>query len=99
MRASFLLHYRVQDAVARFSIAAAITGLQGDLAQGLNPCVECCDRHTGAGRIALRWVSVEGRLEEYTFEQLQALSIHDAEVSRLVRLAQRHGLLPGEDGA
>lgn len=43
-----------------------------------------------------------GRTVDYlhrTAEQLQALSIHDAEVSRLVRLAQRHGLLPGEDGA
>ncbi len=30
---------------------------------------------------------------------LQALAIRDAEVSRLVRLARRHGLLPGQDGA
>jgi len=43
-----------------------------------------------------------GRTVDYlhrTAERLQALSIRDAEVSRLVRLAQRHGLLPGEDGA
>ena len=81
---------RYEDAVARFSIAAAITGLQGDLAQGLNPCVECCDRHTGAGRIALRWVSVEGRLEEYTFEQLQALS------ARMANLLVAAGIKPGD---
>lgn len=43
-----------------------------------------------------------GRTVEYlhhTARCLQALSIHDAEVSRLVRLARRHGLLPGEDSA
>jgi len=43
-----------------------------------------------------------GRTVDYlhrTAQCLQALSIHDAEVSRLVRLARRHGLLPGEDGA
>jgi glutathione-specific gamma-glutamylcyclotransferase len=43
-----------------------------------------------------------GRTVEYldrTAQCLQALSIRDAEVSRLVGLARRHGLLPGEDGA
>lgn len=43
-----------------------------------------------------------GRTVDYlkrTADCLQTLSIHDAEVSRLVRLAQRHGLLPGEDHA
>jgi cation transport protein ChaC len=40
-----------------------------------------------------------GRTVDYlqrTAERLQALSIRDAEVSRLVRLAERHGLLPGQ---
>jgi glutathione-specific gamma-glutamylcyclotransferase len=43
-----------------------------------------------------------GRTVDYlhrTAQCLQALSIHDAEVSRLVRLAHRHGLLPGQDSA
>lgn len=43
-----------------------------------------------------------GRTVDYlhrTAQCLQALSIHDAEVSRLVRLARDHGLLPGQDGA
>lgn len=42
-----------------------------------------------------------GRTLDYlhdTARCLQALSIHDAEVSRLVRLARDHGLLPGQDG-
>ncbi|MEN9482982.1 MAG: hypothetical protein RJB37_862 [Pseudomonadota bacterium] len=43
-----------------------------------------------------------GRTVDYlhrTAQCLQALCIDDAEVSRLVRLAQRHGLLPGHDGS
>jgi glutathione-specific gamma-glutamylcyclotransferase len=43
-----------------------------------------------------------GRTVDYlhrTEQTLQALSIRDAEVSRLVRLARADGLLPGEDGA
>lgn len=43
-----------------------------------------------------------GRTVDYlhrTAQCLQALGIDDAEVSRLVRLAQRHGLLPGENGS
>ncbi|MEY2874991.1 MAG: hypothetical protein RLZZ373_2362 [Pseudomonadota bacterium] len=43
-----------------------------------------------------------GRTVDYlhrTALRLQALSIHDAEVSRLVRLARGHGLLPGKDSA
>ena len=42
-----------------------------------------------------------GRTVDYlhhTAQCLRALSIHDAEVSRLVRLARDHGLLPGQDG-
>ena len=43
------------EAVARFSIQDAMAALGGDLETGLNACVECCDRHTGTGRVALRW--------------------------------------------
>lgn len=42
-----------------------------------------------------------GRTVDYlhrTAQCLQALSIRDTEVSRLVRLARREGLLPGDDG-
>lgn len=45
------------DAVARFSIGDAMAMLRGDLETGLNACVECCDRHAGTGRVALRYLS------------------------------------------
>ena len=53
------------DAVARFSIGDAMTMLRGDLETGLNACVECCDRHTGANRVALRCLSPDEVLREY----------------------------------
>lgn len=68
------------DAVALFRIENAIAGLQGDLAQGLNACVECCDRHTGADRVALRWIDMAGALHVFTFEQLRDLSARAANV-------------------
>lgn len=61
---------RYDEAVAQFRIEAAMAGLQGDLATGVNACVECCDRHVGANRVALRWVAADGHVETYSFEQL-----------------------------
>ena len=62
------------DAVAHFDINAAYAALQGDFATGVNACVECCDRHVGQNRIALRAIASDGSLTEYSFEQLQQLS-------------------------
>ncbi|WP_347265781.1 acyl-CoA synthetase [Paracoccus sp. (in: a-proteobacteria)] len=77
-------------AVAQFSIEEALARLQGDLDGGLNACVECCDRHCGAGRVALRCLSAEGDLREYTFEELRDLS------ARAANLFQGLGVRPGD---
>ena len=79
-----------QDAVARFSIRDAMAGLRGDLETGLNACVECCDRHTGANRVALRCMSVDEVLTEYTFEDLRDLS------ARAANVFQAQGIRPGD---
>ena len=71
---------RYEDAVAGFSIEAARTALSGDLQSGVNACVECCDRHCGEGRTALRCVASDGTLTEYSFEDLRALSAQAARV-------------------
>ena len=68
------------DAVARFSIQDAMAGLRGDLQTGLNACVECCDRHVGANRVALRCLSPDEELSEYTFEDLRDLAARAANV-------------------
>ena len=39
--------------------------------QGLNACVECCDRHALPGRIALFWEGKDGRSATSTFTDLQ----------------------------
>uniref|UniRef100_UPI003C7B5910 AMP-binding protein n=1 Tax=Pseudomonas veronii TaxID=76761 RepID=UPI003C7B5910 len=46
------------------------SALAGNL-QGLNACVECCDRHALPGRIALFWEGKDGRSATSTFSDLQ----------------------------
>lgn len=78
------------DAVARFSIGDAMAMLRGDLETGLNACVECCDRHTGTGRVALRYLSPDEELTEYTFEDLRDLS------ARAANVFAAQGIRPGD---
>lgn len=78
------------EAQRRFSIEAEHAGLAGDLRAGLNACVECCDRHCGENRLALRCVSAAGVLAEYTFEDLRRLS---AQAANLLR---EKGVRPGD---
>ena len=53
----------------------SLTGtFAGDLDAGINACVECCDRHTGDGRVALTWASAAGNRADFTFDDLQARS-------------------------
>lgn len=79
-----------EQAVAQFRIEDAIAGLRGDLETGLNACVECCDRHCGADRVALRCLSADEALTEYTFEDLRALS------ARAANLMRDKGVRPGD---
>ncbi len=81
---------RYEDAMALFRIENAIAGLQGDLLNGLNACVECCDRHCGNNRVALRWIAADGHFEEFTFEQLRDLS------ARFANVLAAAGIGPGD---
>lgn len=67
----------------------AATFLQGSLDEGLNACIECCDRHDGATR-ALDCIDEKGVLRSYTFAELRELSARVANV-----LASR-GVGPGD---
>lgn len=62
------------DEAAAFRWESAASGFHGDLASGINACIECCDRHVGENHVALRCLSAGDVLTEYTFEQLQDLS-------------------------
>ncbi|MGU7785283.1 acyl-CoA synthetase [Burkholderia sp. PU8-34] len=78
------------DAAAGFSIDTAAAALHGDLARGLNACVECCDRHVAAGRTALDWIDASGRHHSFSFAQMQALS------ARVANLLTAQGVRPGD---
>ena len=45
--------------------------LKGRLVEGLNACVECCDRWTDNGRVALEWIGRDFVRETVTFLALQ----------------------------
>lgn len=63
-----------EDAMAAFSLERLAARLQGSLTDGINACVECCDRHAASGGIALNWESQDGRRGSLSFAELQAQS-------------------------
>lgn len=73
--------FRIEDALARLS---------GDMNGAINACIECCDRHCGEGRLALRWVSAAGELRTYTFEDLRDMS------ARIANMLKAQGIKPGD---
>ena len=81
---------RYEDAVAQFRIEDEIAKLQGDPATGINACIECCDRHTGQNRLALRAISADGQLREFSFDDLRDMS---ARVGTMLKAA---GVGPGD---
>ncbi len=73
--------FKPEDIAAHFS---------GDLATGINACVECCDRHVAPGSVALEWESADGRRATYTFEQVRDLS------ARFANYLKSRGVGPGD---
>lgn len=78
------------EAVAHFDISSLEAGLQGSLVAGLNACVECCDRHAGTGKAALRFVPVEGEAREISFDELRARS------ARVANMLSQAGIGAGD---
>jgi acetyl-CoA synthetase len=64
--------------------------LKGRLSEGLNGCVECCDRWTGDGRVALEWISRDFVREPVTF-----LALQDA-AGRFANLLRSYGIGTGD---
>lgn len=81
---------RYDNAVARFRIEDEAARLQGDPATGINAYVECCARHTGQNRLALRAISASGELREFTFDDLDDMS------GRVANLLKAAGVGPGD---
>ncbi|MGP0174546.1 AMP-binding protein [Pseudomonas sp. NCHU5208] len=73
-----------------FDFAAAVANTLVGRLDALNACVECCDRHVGAGRTALVWEGRNGERATWTFEQLQAAS------ARFANLLASRGIGAGD---
>jgi acetyl-CoA synthetase len=60
------------DTVKNFSAAELEKEvLQGSLSQGLNACVECCDRWAKDGAVALEWYGANGERSTVTFAEMR----------------------------
>jgi acetyl-CoA synthetase len=81
---------RYEDAVQRFRIEDEIARLHGDPATGINAYVECCGRHTGENRLALRAISAGGELRLFSFDDLADMS------GRVANLLKDAGVGPGD---
>ncbi len=81
---------RYDEAVANFRIEDAIARLEGDLMGKVNACVECCDRHCGENRLALRYISTAGELQTFTFEDLRTMS------ARVANMLRAEGVVAGD---
>lgn len=78
------------DFVRDFSLRGLAGEFAGHFEHGLNAAIECCDRHCGDNRIALRWESQDGRSEALTFETLRERS------SQFAHFLVEAGIQPGD---
>ena len=78
------------DAIAAFRVEDLAAHLHGSLENGLNACVECCDRHVPSGGIALQFESQDGRRASLTFAELQEQS------ARFAGFLTARGIGPGD---
>ena len=79
-----------QESYAGFDANTFASELDGDIALGINACVECCDRHVGQNRVALTWANANGQSRTLTFENLQS------ESARVANLLVSNGVQPGD---
>jgi acetyl-CoA synthetase len=68
---------------------AAAAALHGELT-ALNACVECCDRHAGAGKLALVCEDRDGNSARYSFDQLKL------QAARFANVLKAQGVEPGD---
>ena len=78
------------DVMAAFRAEDVAAMLSGDLATGLNVCVECCDRHADGDRIALYWEGVDGNSSVHTFADLKDGA------ARFANFLMAQGIGPGD---
>ena len=78
------------EAHAGFRLEDVEAKLSGRPAEGINACVECCDRWAAGGGVALEWEDQQGHRETLTFADLKARS------ARFANVLEAHGVGPGD---
>lgn len=79
------------QAAAAFSLQRAKAAFAGDFEQGINACVECCDRWADDPlRVALHWRRADGRAATLRFAELRAAA------ARLANLLVEQGIGRGD---
>ncbi|MBV1926034.1 MAG: AMP-binding protein [Rhodobacteraceae bacterium] len=73
-----------------FSPAQIEHDLQGNMIDGINACVECCDRYIGQNRIALNCEDADGNETTLTFDELQR------QAARFANILTKHGIGRGD---
>ena len=80
--------------LATFRAEKLAVSLAGDLIEGINACVECCDRHADADpdgdRVALFWEGADGSREVHTFAGLRE------QAARFANVLAAHGIGAGD---
>ncbi|CAD5110261.1 acyl-CoA synthetase [Zestomonas carbonaria] len=77
-------------AAREFDHGRAIQASLAGSLEALNACVECCDRHAQAERVALYWEGSDGRSATWTFSQLKD------EAARFANFLHSRGVRPGD---
>ncbi|SFP98350.1 acyl-CoA synthetase [Pseudomonas borbori] len=77
-------------AAQSFDLDQALASVLSGHADALNACIECCDRHADAGRVALYWEGRDGSSATWTFAQLQQAA------ARFANLLHSRGVRPGD---
>lgn len=79
-----------EEAYRNFDLAREEAAFTGSFAEGINACVECCDRYAEADRKALDWIALDGRHETRSFAELQD------QAARFANVLKAQGIGPGE---
>ena len=78
------------DCMASFRAEDVAATLSGGLAEGLNVCVECADRHAEDDRVALYWEGADGDSSVHTFAELRDGA------ARFANFLRGQGIGPGD---
>ncbi|MEO0569623.1 MAG: AMP-binding protein [Pseudomonadota bacterium] len=75
-------------ASSNFDLAKIDAAFEGSFSEGLNACIECCDRHVGTGRAALEWIGLHGETRTISYDYLQQQSARFANMLKAQGVGQ-----------